>query len=238
MIGLTHDDLLLPLANTEDSTVERKTAADYRDCLKTAVAFSNSLPIGDPGIIFVGVYNDGRIQDNNNLETIQKNVSKQINKIYKPISPQLVVVKKGGKNGQTSECLAVIVRGSRERPHFAGAAYIREGSESLPASEDQFRKLITQRNSKARVILQWQAKDVILEVEHVRTNNVGYASAQFKDGIQQDATVLECNQFYAILRIHATASIAERTVSLSIPSVELGFDPAKGKLILRDKFSL
>jgi predicted HTH transcriptional regulator len=58
-------DILLRLTNTEDATVERKTASDYRDCLKTAVAFSNSLPVDDPGIIFVGVGKDGTIQGNN-----------------------------------------------------------------------------------------------------------------------------------------------------------------------------
>jgi predicted HTH transcriptional regulator len=59
MTDLTDRDILLRLANTEDGTVERKTASDYRDCLKTAVAFSNSMPVGDPAIIFVGVGNDG-----------------------------------------------------------------------------------------------------------------------------------------------------------------------------------
>lgn len=59
-VELADHDILLRLKNIEDSTVERKTANDYRDCLKTAVAFSNSLPVDDPGIIFVGVGNDGR----------------------------------------------------------------------------------------------------------------------------------------------------------------------------------
>ena len=39
MIELTDADILARLKDTEDSTVERKTAADYRDCLKTAVGF-------------------------------------------------------------------------------------------------------------------------------------------------------------------------------------------------------
>ena len=54
MIELSDEDIRRRLTDIEDSTVERKTASDYWDCLKTAVAFSNSLPVGDPGIIFAG----------------------------------------------------------------------------------------------------------------------------------------------------------------------------------------
>ena len=51
MIELTEQDIQSRLKNTEDSTVERKTAGDYRDCLKTAVGFSNSLPVvSDPTV--------------------------------------------------------------------------------------------------------------------------------------------------------------------------------------------
>lgn len=85
MIELSDEDIRRRLTDIEDSTVERKTASDYRDCLKTAVAFSNSLPVGDPGIIFVGVYDDGRVQDGQNLEDLQKNVSKELSKVYPPI---------------------------------------------------------------------------------------------------------------------------------------------------------
>jgi hypothetical protein len=48
MLSLTDEDILLRLTSREDCTVERKAASDYRDCLKTAVAFSNSLPTGEP----------------------------------------------------------------------------------------------------------------------------------------------------------------------------------------------
>src|SRR5260370_33171576 len=120
MQELTDPEILLRLTNIEDSTVERKTAADYRDCLKTVVAFSNSLPIGDPGIIFVGVYDDGRVEDGTNLESLQKKVSTEVGRVYPTISPQLKVMKKDGR-----EFLAMIVRGSENRPHFAGQSYIR-----------------------------------------------------------------------------------------------------------------
>ncbi len=43
---LTDADILSRLTNIEEATVERKTMSDLRDAVKSAVAFSNSLPIG------------------------------------------------------------------------------------------------------------------------------------------------------------------------------------------------
>lgn len=106
-IELSNREIRSRLGNTEDSTVERKVASDYRDCLKTAVGFSNSLPVGDPGIIFVGVFDDGRVQDRNNLDSLEKDISKEISKVYPPIFPQMKVMAEGGK-----EFIAIIVRGS------------------------------------------------------------------------------------------------------------------------------
>jgi predicted HTH transcriptional regulator len=79
---LTDSDILARLTNVEDATVERKTAKDYRDCVKTIVAFSNSLPIEEPGLIFIGVYDDGRIEDGTNCESLQKKLSGEISNIY------------------------------------------------------------------------------------------------------------------------------------------------------------
>ena len=123
-LELTDRDFLPRLKNVEDSTVERKSANDYRDCLKTAVAFSNSLPVDDPGIIFVGVRNDGTVEDNINLESLQKKVSAEIGKVYPPIYAQM----KAMKDASGKEFLVVIVRGSAERPHFSGPSYIRDAA--------------------------------------------------------------------------------------------------------------
>ena len=148
MPDLTDTDILNRLSNTEDSTVERKTANDYRDCLKTAVGFSNSLPIGDPAVVFIGVFDDGRIEDGNNPESLQRKVSAEIDKIYPAIYPQMKVLEKDGK-----KFLAMIVRGSGNRPHFAGQAYIRDGTQTIVASEAQFEAAVAQRNNKVYQIL-------------------------------------------------------------------------------------
>ena len=183
MIELSDEDIVSRLKNTEDSTVERKVVSDYRDCLKTAVGFSNSLPVDDPGIIFVGVFDDGRVQENNKLDSLERDVSKELNKIYPPIEPQLLV----RKDESGKEFLAVIVRGSPNRPHFAGPSYIRDGSQTREASEPQFEQLIAERNSKVRYISKWKGKQIIYRyLEPTLRSEAG-------------AVLTDCNQHFVVL---------------------------------------
>ena len=60
------------------------------------------------------------------------------------------------RDGCGGEFLAVIVRGSENRPHFAGPSYIRDGTQTKEASGEQFTRLIAERSSKAREILKWR----------------------------------------------------------------------------------
>ena len=71
MISLTDQDILLRLNSFEDAFVERKTASDSKDWLKTVVAFANSAPVGDPAILFIGVRNNGDIEEGTNLDSLQ-----------------------------------------------------------------------------------------------------------------------------------------------------------------------
>lgn len=222
MLDLTDADILARLTNSEDSTSERKTANDYRDCLKTAVAFSNSLPIDDPGIIFIGVYDDGRVEDNKNLDSLQKKVSEEINKIYPPIYPQTKVMMQNGK-----EFLAVIVRGSENRPHFAGPSYVRQASQTLKASEPQFSNLISQRTRKAYEILKWKDREITLQFPP--TEFTLHATSQRRPGERIDAIVEECNQFYLTLQFKRQATDKTK-YSYPLNFLEISFDDAKAQL--------
>ena len=71
-----------------------------------------------------------------------------VNNIYPPIYPQLLVREKGGRH-----FLAIVVFASENRPHFTGKSYIRKGTETVVASEQQFEELIAKRGSKAAQIL-------------------------------------------------------------------------------------
>lgn len=210
MIELSDEDIRRRLTDTEDSTVERKTASDYRDCLKTAVAFANSLPVGDPGIIFVGVYDDGRVQDGQNLEELQKSVSKELSKIYPPIYSQMKVL----KDSSEKQFLAVIVRGSENRPHFAGPSYIRDGTQTKEASEEQFRRLIAERNSKAHEILKWRGMAVTVEGPRIS---------------RTIRRVVDCNQFYVTVE-----SDGQRPWwAFSLSNIDIAYDYVNDCLELR-----
>lgn len=57
-------DLIRRLRATEDAFVERKTVGDDKyDWLKTAVAFANTAPIDYPCVLYIGVKNNGDIED-------------------------------------------------------------------------------------------------------------------------------------------------------------------------------
>src|SRR5438477_10380179 len=110
MMVLTDQELLLRLRNFEDNFVERKAHSDSKDWLKTVVAFANSVPIDYPAVLFIGVLDDGTIQDTVNLDTLQKSFSREINKAYPPVYYLPRVLSEGGK-----QFLAVIVPGSAAR---------------------------------------------------------------------------------------------------------------------------
>ena len=133
-VKLTDRELLMRLRATEDPFVERKTMNDLKDVLKTIVAFANSTPIGYPAVLYIGATDAGSIEVGRNLDKAQKEVNKALGKVY----PSVMVVQKLVVDEAGRECLAVVVPGSENRPHFSGPAYVRSGSESLPASEQQF----------------------------------------------------------------------------------------------------
>jgi predicted HTH transcriptional regulator len=125
---LSDADILARLTAVEDGTVERKTYSDNRDWIKAVVAFSNTLEVDQPGVLFVGVFNDGKIQDPvGDFETQQKKISGELSNIYPPVYPTIVVREKDGR-----KFVAVIVYGSPDRPHFAGKSYVRDGRRRKP----------------------------------------------------------------------------------------------------------
>jgi hypothetical protein len=224
MPELTNADILLRLTNTEDSTVERKTAADFRDCLKTAVAFSNSLPIGDPGIIFVGVFDDGRVEDRNNLESIQIKVSGEINKVYPPIYSQMKVLEKDGKM-----FLAVIVRGSDNRPHFAGQSFVRDGTQTVLASGRQFERLIAERTAKIYAISKWIGQVVTLQYPTHEYTISG--TSQALPGPIKAVSIRDCNNFYVSFENLEGVKEGE-AFSEPISHLEISFDDLRSRLKL------
>jgi Putative DNA-binding domain len=225
MVHLTVDlndaELLARMKNFEDHLVERKTISDQKDWRKTVVAFANSAPVGLPAVLYIGVRDNGEIETpQHDLDSTQRTFNKLMQDVYPrvPYVPKILV-----DNGR--QALAVIIPGSEFRPHFAGLSYVRRGSETFEASEEQFAELVAQRNSKAALILESKGKSVtvvsLLPDGHIATGEMGRRWA--------DATVVvDCNQFYLTLLASPTG-VPE---SFPLSRVEVSRDNLRSRLQL------
>lgn len=221
MIQLSDEDILSRLDNLEDSFVERKTEGDSGDWLKTVIAFANSVPVGYPALLFIGVKDDGTIQHLANTDSLQKKLSSKIQESYPVPYYWSKVLEKDGK-----KFLAVIVPGSENRPHFAGPSYVRDGSKTVSASEDQFKTLLAQRNSVAYELLAWRGKTV--SMWQPTTPGATYHPSS---GAVGDAIIVDCNQFYVTLDIGQPSS----RFSFSLEAFNIGFNYSRNRLEMRFK---
>ena len=220
MLHLTDIDLISRLKNFEDHFVERKTSGDDKyDWVKTAVAFANSAPIDFPCVLYIGVKNNGELEEKQiDLDGLQKKFNREMMFVY-PRIPYLPKV----LNIDGRQCLAVIVPGSADRPHFAGLSYIRAGSETREASEEQFENLITARNSKTRKILEFKGKriSVFTHDSGLLTGRVGISWAE--------AVVVDCNQFWVVID---PKTEPRGLLSVPLARVELTLDTVRNRLAL------
>jgi hypothetical protein len=86
--------------------------------------------------------------------------------------------------------VAVVVFPSKNRPHFAGPAFVRIGSESVNASTQLFEELITSRSDKARQMLQYRDSDTAVLIELPSPYNR-------TDVMRFQCKVTDCNPHYA-----------------------------------------
>jgi hypothetical protein len=220
-IGVFSDiDFVARLTDTEDHFTERKSKSDKGGWLRTTVAFANSAPIGYPALLFVGVTDQGVITDNGKIEDLMKSYSDTISaNSYPPIYTMPRVFTHNGKS-----CIAVTIPGSAGRPHFSGMSYIRDGTQTKPASEEQFAALIAQRSSKARMILEWKGKTVT----HQNLQNRGTHLSSSSGGYP---VVADCNEFFVTLRFGSgTPSEAFSYRSIPLTWIELSFDDVHKRL--------
>jgi hypothetical protein len=153
------------------------------------------------------------------LDEAQKRFTTIMQKVYPRI---FYVTKTISENGK--QALAVIIPGSELRPHFAGLSYVRRGSQSDPASEEQFAELIAQRNSKTAKVLAWKGKAITVKQHAKQHNGIGFNETQWKEG----TTVVNCDQFCLTLLTSPT-DVSE---SFPLRDVEINHDNLRGRLQL------
>jgi hypothetical protein len=150
-------DLVARLRDAEDRFVERKPAAAGRsDFKRTIVAFANSVPENRVGILYIGIGDDRAIHGVPNPDRMQRDVRQTAeNDCYPSIFVDSEVLRIEDKL-----VVAILVRHSTQRPHFAGPAYVRRGSESLNASEAEYEELVNSRLSVVRQLQEWKGQTV------------------------------------------------------------------------------
>lgn len=202
------DNIRGRLNSPEDQFVERKSeGVSYEDICKTLVAFANSLPRGQEAILFIGVSDKGGLTGVSDTDKMQKHiVNLAQNRCYPPVQVQCQVV-----NISEVNVVAATVFPSTNKPHFAGPAFVRVGTESKKASEKIFEELITSRNDKGRLILEYRDKDseVLIDFPSPWIPN---------EKFRVRCKVIDCNPYFATFR--GIADGQEHSVSLEAATIK------------------
>lgn len=217
-------ELLERLKHPEDNLTERKLeGAKDADLRKTIVAFANSVPDGQAAVLYVGVSDDTRIKGVANADSLQKTIREICERdCYPPImSVSCCVLPVNGK-----QVLAVIVQPSNNRPHFAGPAYVRRGSESIVASKEIFEELIASRLEKPRTILKWRGQIITVETVGKKLGNTKALEQAYRASYA--CRVEQCTAHNVTLMDLATNERLDEPLAY----VELSWDTEKNKLKL------
>ena len=163
---ITEARLLERLRNGEDNFVERKAIGQQREVLRVAVSFANSAPVGMPCVVYCGVNDDGTLEGRDfDTDAFQIKINSILEKTYPRVPYQQKTLQVDSK-----QVVAVIVIGSELRPHFAGHAYVRRGSQSIDASQEQLELLIAQRSSKVYRLAQNIDRPMMLNIKFNQGN--------------------------------------------------------------------
>ena len=195
------EEILQRLTNTEDHLTERKSKTHRDQCTEAMVAFANSALPNKPGILYVGVNDEGEILQDKAPESWQHDIMAWGNGCYPelPVIPR--TLRKDGK-----EFLAVVVPMSEARPHFARPAFKRQGAKTIPALQQEIDEWIAHRNSKVRFIL--ERKGEIVLVQQRRSANILPAGS-----LNGEHTVLDCNSHFVTLQKTGTGGVFTHPLS-------------------------
>ena len=216
---MTLQALLERLNNSEDGFTERKTeAAKASEFRQTLVAFANPVPEGRTAVLFIGVANDGKVIGVTNSDSLQRKLREIAEKdCYPPVKCQSQVLAVDGKS-----VVAMLVEASLERPHFAGPAFVRRGSESVAASKDVYEELIASRNAKAGKIL--RNKDHLITFRQIDLDQWSRHRTRY----EIECRIENCDA--QVVDLHDVGSGRHFTVPLEI--VRINTDQTKRRLML------
>jgi hypothetical protein len=102
------------------------------------------------------------------------------------------------------------------------------GSETKKASDEQFAKLIAERNSKACKILEWKGKKISVK----SSGRVTLAGVSFHEGAVEEFTVVDCDQFYVTLG--KLISVPQGAAPLEAVAVSFDYPNKRLELVVRE----
>ena len=217
--------LLERLSHGEDNLIERKPQSVKNEELRrTLVAFANSVPDDDTAVLFIGIADDGKVVGVDDADGFQKKINRVLNECYPSIKARIYEL-----HVDTRCVLAVEIVPSNRRPHFAGAAYVRSGSESIVASEEIYSELISTHCSLAGQILKWKGKIITVRVQGKRLgdsrpiNDPAYRPSPYA------CRVVTCSPFHVELRIQG---YGDEHVSEPLENVRADWDLKNNRLCL------
>jgi hypothetical protein len=220
----SQEELKLWINALEYQFVERKSKTDKGGWLRTIIAFANSNPPDTVCVLYIGANDDGSLEGmtDREIEDVMKSVGAHTKAHSWPPIPIIPMpLERGGKKS-----LAIVVPYSVQRPHFAGKAYVRRGTETVDASESQYEELVATRNTKTREILKWLGKEVTLVTR--TSSGPGYS--------QQISTrkiiPKTCTPLFVTLEFMQEVGTSTKVESYPLHSVEVSFDNDKNRLTL------
>jgi Schlafen, AlbA_2 len=191
---MTDDEIKKRLADLEDGWTERKLQSIGGDDVRKAlVAFASSVPDNEEAILFIGIADDGTPIGVDDPDQMQKKVKRWADWCYPPIRHTSRAIESNGKR-----IVAVIVQPDHNRPHFAGPAYVRIGSESPKANDRLFGELIASRMSKGRALLEAMRKSEVVSV----------VLWQFGNRSIINCKVIECTPHLAVFQPESGGTIS------------------------------
>jgi predicted HTH transcriptional regulator len=224
---MTRFEILQLLTSPEGPLVERKSKGiKPNEIRQSVVAFANSLNAGEEAVIFVGVRNDGEVQGLSDAEADarQKDIREACEReCYPPVKYRIELLQ------EHKNVLAIIIPASEKRPHFAGPAYIRRGSESVAASQEMLQELIDSRTSKVAELLRYKREltvVTVLAIGHRMFSDQRTSNQKYREN--GECHVVDCNShFVRLARLHDGLRI-----SRALERVQVSYDEVKWRPML------
>ncbi|MGH8261351.1 MAG: AlbA family DNA-binding domain-containing protein [Steroidobacteraceae bacterium] len=200
----------------ESSLIERKPD-NFKDkeARKVIVAFANSTPEGQEAVLFIGLDDKtGKATGVANTDELQRKYARVLAECYPTIDVRMHVLP-----FEEKDVVAIVVPASARKPHFAGGAYIREGSRSVLASDRLYEDLIQSRKDKTRELIKYRNAQTVFSVRGINYrlgSQMPLGSGKKVEEIP-DCTVKECNgHTVTFFRLDLRESFSEALNRISI----------------------